>query len=182
MTATRCIATRLIEACASEAVACFDQDARLKALYSNGKGVWRVHPWPLFPGEAGELPEGCHLRIALTPMTYVTGVGGVNTPAYVATFQFVMNMEALKFKTGDRAWYDDILTLRRWLYAGGTKPNRTGSIADPDFTNEPGQHQFLTVALKSFELHGLSAFPNKRFAVEYDATWETFEDSQGNRI
>lgn len=178
----RCIATRLIEACANEAIACFSTDARLTSLYSNNRGVWRIHPWPFMPGEEAKLEAGCHLRIMLTPMTYLTGTGQVNTPVYIATFQFVMNLDAIIFKPGAKTWYDDLMTLRKWLYSGGTKPNKTGSIADPDFTNTPGQHEFLTVALKSFEFSALGRLANERLSVDYDATWETFEDSQGNRV
>lgn len=182
MPTTRCIATRLIEACAREAAACFDQDARLKSLYSNGRGAWRIKHRPLLPGEAAQLAEGCHLFIGLTPTDFLTGIGQASTTTYVATFQLVMNLAALEFNDGDISWYDDAMSLRRWLYGGGTRPNKTGSIADPDFTSAPGQHEFLTVALTEFKLADLSSFPNKRFVASFDVTWQTREDSQGNRV
>jgi hypothetical protein len=93
-----------------------------------------------------------------------------------------MDMKALVFKRGGRAWYDDVLTLRRWLYKGGTHPNPTGSVADPDYTGESGQHQFLTVQLIRFQLFKIEALLNRGINVQYDATWQTYEDSQGNRV
>src|ERR1051326_2647365 len=98
----RCIATRLLEACAIQAIACFSADPRLTSLYSDGRGTWKIEPGALLPqGPSGiQLPA---MRIVRTPMTYLTGVGSATMTEYTATFQFLMNMKALVFKRGGRA-------------------------------------------------------------------------------
>lgn len=180
--ADRCIASRLIEACAIETIACFSADPWLKSQYSDGRGTWRVKPWPFLPGDAAEVTAR-EVRVGVAPPKYLTGVGGVSDVPYVATFQFAMPLDGLIFKPGVKAktWLDDVHALRKWLYAGGTKQNKTGAIADPDYTPGPAAREYLTIALVRFEFMKLAAFPNRSFLVEVDAEWITREDSQGNR-
>lgn len=178
----RCIASRLIEQCAAEVIACFSTDPYLTSKYSDGRGDWRVKPWPFLPGEAAQVTNGA-LRIGVAPPKYATGTGGVSDSLYIATFQFAAPQETLKFRFGTKAktWLDDIGALRRWLYAGGTKPNKIGNIADPDFDPLANPHEFLTIALERFNFGGMQAFSNRSFLVEIDVAWRTREDSQGNR-
>lgn len=176
----RAIATRLEDACAIEAEALFGQDARLKSLYSNGRGTWRIFHRPLMPDEAASLTTHA-VYVYVLPYEYRTGVGKVNEVEYAATFQFVMPMKLLERRRGERGWHDDPLALIRWLYTGGTHPNIPGNIFDPDYP-ENSPRQFLSQALTKFEFPVIGAFPNQNMVVEMKVTWQTLEDSEGNRV
>lgn len=173
----RSIADRLEDACSIEAEACFGADPRLKSLYSNGRGVWRIFHRPLLEDEAMKALPGSLYLYAL-PFSYATSVGQAGTPVeYGVTHQFVMPPSVLDRKRGESGWHDDPTTLIRWYYTGGSHPNKPGNLFDPD-----NEGRFITTSLKTIQWSAPGAFVNRNALIEIQIVWQIVEDSQGNKL
>jgi hypothetical protein len=162
------IPTRLLEACHREAVACFTQ---------LGYGD-RIYPFPLLTNDT---VTARRINLVNVPPDYAIGVGGVSETEYTIESLFFFPRDAIAFKTGGFSYLDEVTLWRRWLFTGGTTPNKNGRIADPDY---PGTqpNQFLATPIRFAWLAPKPARDNAAIEVPVHVTFTTSEDAFGNHV
>jgi hypothetical protein len=173
MALSRYVPTRLLQACAAEAKACLEQAALGLTDTYGGTGKLRVYPYPLMP--SGQIIP-YQINIMLRPAFHEAGVGAVNHTRYDVEFDFFFPVNALQFADDGNSYWDHVYALRDWLYAGGTWPNQSGRIEDPD---NAGQS---IGTLEKFDVSDISPAPgNSAFVVPVICTFDTRETARGAR-
>ncbi len=159
------IPTRLLEACYREAVALFEP---------LGLG-YRVLPYPLM--DAGGISGARQINIVNVPPDYEIGVGGVSDTEYTIEFCFFFPRSIVQFAPGANSYLDEITLLRRWLFAGGTKPNQNGRLADPD-----DESQTINTSITKFTwLRPQVSRNDAAIEVPVHVTFSTRETAAGDR-
>jgi hypothetical protein len=183
VTLPRSTATRLLEACYREAVACLAQpELGIASDYKLANGDWKVFPFALLEGE---IAQAYQINIVVMPFEYNQGVGAVNTTMLDVTFyfHFPVNIRTFQVGIGANSYLDHVCALRDWLFRGGTWADRAGvdlpsaPIEDPDSANRELAH------LVHFGWDVPFMMPNKAaLVVPAGALWETRETARGGVV
>lgn len=190
MSLPRTIKTRLLEALAREAVACFSQAGLGLAERYSTNGVFRIHPYAVVPGD---FVHATQVNVVVNMARYTLGAGGISDTEYDAGFTFLFLPDRRIFADGGNTPDDEIGALRRWLMSNGTaglvaSKNR-GCIEDPDWSGDADDIRFLTTGVKEItESNGLltakssaSKSVNALF-IDLLVTFYSREDADGNRV
>lgn len=167
ITLRREIPTRLLEACVREA----------KALYEPlGLGYEeKIFGYPIM--SEADLVNPRQLHVVNVPPNYETGVGGFGSSEYTIEFCFYLPIQLARLEEGQNTYLDEIMLLRRWLYAGGSAANRNGRLEDPDF---PGKT--INTEIKRFAWLNPEVLPgNVGIEVPVHVTFGVDETTDGKR-
>lgn len=144
MSLQRSIPTRILEAVAREARACFAQVALGVAdKYLHRDGSSTVYAWAMFPAD-GIVPF--QINVVVTPTQFDQGLGAVNDTRYDVQVDFAFPSTLVKFADGENTYIDHVVALRHWLMRGGTWAERigaamrSGELEDPDNANREIAH------------------------------------------
>ena len=180
MTTTRCIATRIQEAVRRDVAAGIAANTRMAPLYDG-----RV-----YSGVGPSGPKGLNIVTRQVLVfgdarnDFTAGVTQRSDVEYDVEVAFFFPPSVLFLSDGDYSYHDDITTVRAFLYAGGTAPNKSGRLLDPDWDgiSQADTDKWITLSIVRCQQGSYAWGPNGAYiVVPVVFTFMTRENAQGAR-